>query len=535
MQANTIEIMIGLLIAACFLAWVAGRLKLPYPILLTLGGLGIGFVPWESIVGWHAQITLRAELVFLIFLPPLLYHGGMMTTWRDFVANIRPIVLLAVGLVLLTTCVVAIVVHYYIPDFSWPVAFALGAIVSPPDAIAATAITSRLRIPKRIVSILEGESLINDATALVTFRFAVAAALTAVPFVAWEAGWRLLWVSIGGVAIGILAGVVVMWLRPYIRDRAIEGTLSLLSPFIAYMPAEWIGVSGVLAAVSAGIFVARRMPLAVSARSRLRIYAVWDAVVFLLNALIFILIGLQLPQILEDLREYSPWQLLSYATLVSAVVILVRILWIFPATYVPRWISKSFARRSPAPPWRHTTIIAWAGMRGIVSLAAAMSLPDGHEGTALFPHRDLIVFLTFSVILATLVIQGLSLPLVIMAFDFEEEDDETQEELTARHSIAVAALAKLAEMEEQKVAPVALLERIRRTYDDRVRYLVSRLMGEESPSGLPAYDTISQLQRQLLQVERRSLVLLRDQNVIGDEVMRKVEMDLDLEESKLHE
>lgn len=535
MQANTVEILIGLVIAACFLAWVAGRFKLPYPILLTLGGLGIGFIPWEAITGWDAKITLRAELVFLIFLPPLLYHGGMMTPWRDFVANVRPIAMLAVGLVLLTTCVVAVFVHHYIPDFSWPVAFALGAIVSPPDAIAATAITSRLSIPKRIVSILEGESLINDATALVAYRFAVGAALLTVPFVAWEAGWRLVWVSVGGVAIGLLAGVVVMRVRPYIRDQAIEGTLSLLSPFIAYVPAEWIGVSGVLAAVAAGMYVARRMPLAVSAGSRLRLYAVWDAVVFLLNAIIFILIGLQLPRILEDLREYSPWQLLGYATLVSAVVILVRIAWIFPATYLPRWISKSFARRDPALPWQHTTIIAWAGMRGIVSLAAAMALPDGHEGTALFPHRDLIVFLTFSVILATLVIQGLSLPLMIMAFDFKEEDEETQEELTARHSIAVAALAKLAEMDEQKTAPPALIDRLRRTYDDRVRYLVSRLLGEESPSGLPAYDTISQLQRELLQVERRSLVLLRDQNVIGDEVMRKVEMDLDLEESKLHE
>jgi CPA1 family monovalent cation:H+ antiporter len=260
---------------------------------------------------------------------------------------------------------------------------------------------------------------------------------------------------------------------------------------------------------------------------------VWDALVFILNGLIFILIGLQLPRILEALRDYSPWQLLGYATLVSVVAIGMRIIWVFPATYIPRWASKKFAQRDPAPPWQNTAIIAWAGMRGIVSLAAALALPDGHGDTPAFPHRDLIIFLTFGIILATLVVQGLSLPLLIMGFGFKEEDEESQEELTARHSIAVAALAKLAEMTEMQSAPPELVERMRANYDYRVRYLVARLMGDEAKDELPAYDTLSALNRQLLMVERRALVLLRDQNVIGDEVMRKVELELDLEESKL--
>lgn len=531
MHSHTIEILIGLLIAATALAWLANRLRVPYPILLTLGGLAIGFAPWERFTGMSAEVSLRPELVFLLFLPPLLFYAGMMTTWRDFVANMRPILMLAVGLVLVTMCAVAIVAHQ-VMGFPWPAAFALGAIISPPDAIAATAITTRLRIPKRIVTILEGESLVNDATALVAYRVAIIAA--GGTFLLGTAAWWFVWAAVAGIGIGILAGVGVMWVRSRLRDPVIEGAIALMSPFIAYLPAEWCSASGVLAAVTAGIYVSRQTSRLLSARARLRGNAVWDALVFMLNGFIFILMGLQLPGILDSLRGYGYAQLLTYALIISTVAIVVRILWVFPAAYLPRLIFPKLASREPAPPWQQTTIVAWAGMRGIVSLAAALALPNGHDGGEAFPHRDLIIFLTFCVILATLVLQGLSLPFLIMAFGFKEEDEETQEELTARHATAVAVLEQLAEMKAAKSAPEELIERMRINYDDRVKHLVARLVGEEVSDDLPAYDTASRLHRELLQVERRALVLLRDQNVIGDDVMRKVELDLDLEEFKLN-
>ena len=531
MHSHTIEILIGLLIAATVLAWLANRLRVPYPILLTLGGLAIGFTPWERLFGAPVEVSLRPELVFLLFLPPLLYYAGMMTTWRDFVGNLRPILLLAVGLVLATTCAVAAVAHYYM-GFGWAAAFALGAIVSPPDAIAATAITTRLRIPKRIVTILEGESLVNDATALVAYRLALFAA--GGTFFLSSAAVGFAWNVVGGVAVGALAGAIVMWVRARLRDPIIEGAIAILAPFIAYLPAEWIGSSGVLAAVTAGIYVSRNVSRKLSARSRLRDIAVWDALVFMMNGFIFILMGLQLPAILRSLSQYSNAQLTTYALVISLVAIVVRILWVFPATYVPRWVSRSLARRDPAPPWQQTTIVAWAGMRGIVSLAAALALPNGEGGTTPFPHRDLIIFITFCVILATLVCQGLSLPLLIRSFGFQEEDADSQEELTARHATAVAVLERLATIAAERSAPPELVERVRLNYDDRVRHLVARLIDDLPPSDVPAYDTARRLHRELLQVERRALVLLRDQNMIGDEVMRKVELDLDLEEFKLN-
>jgi len=531
MHAHTIEILIGLLIAAAALAWLANRMRVPYPILLTLGGLAIGFTPWERLVGRSVDISLPPELVFLLFLPPLLFYAGMMTSWRDFVANKRAIILLAVGLVLVTMCAVAAVAHTYM-GFSWPAAFALGAIISPPDAIAATAITTRLRMPKRIVTILEGESLVNDATALVAYRLAIMAA--GGTFLLGTAAWNFIWVAIGGVAIGLLAGLIVIKVRQRLRDPMIEGAISLMAPFIAYLPAEWIHVSGVLAAVTAGIYVSRQTSRLLSARSRLRGFAVWDTLVFMLNVFIFILMGLQLPSILESLSGYGKGQLFLYAVVVSGVAIVVRIAWVFPATYLPRMLSKKFAKRDPAPPWQQTSIVAWAGMRGIVSLAAALALPNGQNGMMSFPHRDLIIFLTFAVILSTLVLQGLSLPFLIKAFGFKEEDDETQEELTARHATAVAVLQRLDEMKVTGSAPPDLVEQMRVRYDDRVRYLVMRLIDDDATESIPAYDTASQLHRELLQVERRALVLLRDQNVIGDEVMRKVELELDLEEFKLN-
>jgi CPA1 family monovalent cation:H+ antiporter len=431
---NPIETILALLVAVAALAWVAARVGVAYPILLVLGGLAIGFVPGLP------QVALNPDYVFVLFLPPLLYYAALLTTWRDFRANLRPISLLAVGLVIFTTVLVAAAAHYLIPGLSWAAAFVLGAIVSPPDAVAATAVTQRLRVPRRIVVILEGESLVNDATALVAYRFAIAAA-AAGTFSLGGAGLEFVKVAVGGVAVGYAVGVAVAWIRQRLGDDSVESIVSLLTPYAAYLPAERMHVSGVLAVVTTGIYLSRRLPMISSARVRLRMYATWETLVFLLNGLIFILIGLQLRGILERLRadDQPLGQLIAYAAAISAVAIAVRMLWVFPATYLPRLLSRRLRERDPSPPVGNVFVVAWTGMRGIVSLAAALAVPLKIPGTETpFPGRDLILFITFGVILATLVVQGLTLPPVIRWFKLTEDGEEKDEESTARYLGALA-------------------------------------------------------------------------------------------------
>src|SRR5688572_14319419 len=339
---HEIEAVLGLLIAVAAVAWLATQLKLPYPILLVLAGLGIGFIPGLP------RVRLRPDVVFLLFLPPLLYYAGLLTSWRDFKRNLRPISLLAVGLVLFTTFAVAAVAHWVV-GLGWGPAVLLGAIVSPPDAVAATAITQRLRVPRRVIILLEGESLVNDATALVAYRVTLAAMLTGF-FSVWQTGLRFLLVAVGGVVIGYLAARLVVWVRPRIRDWAVESIVSLLTPFVAYLPAEWLGVSGVLAVVTAGVYVGRRLPQITTSQSRLRLFGVWETLVFLMNGMIFILIGLQLPVILENLSAYPLATLIGYAALITLACVVARIVWVFPATYLPRRVVPWLSSRDPLPP-----------------------------------------------------------------------------------------------------------------------------------------------------------------------------------------
>lgn len=357
-----IEVILGLLVAVAVLATLASRLRVPYPILLVLGGLVLGFVPGLP------RVELPPDLVFLIFLPPLLYVSALFTSWRDFRANLRPISLLAVGLVIFTTCAVAAVAHATVEGLTWPAAFALGAIVSPTDAVAATTVAQRLGVPRRIVTVLEGESLVNDATGIVAYRIAVAA-VTAGVFSLWEAGLSFVVGSIGGVLVGLAIGRAVLWARRYAsQDPSIQNTISLLTPFAAYLLAEelptylWeqlhdrfgfpgeLHFSGVLAVVSAGLYLGRRGSDVITSSTRLQGYAVWELVTFLLNGLIFILIGLQLQYIVEGLSEYSMAELALYAALISLTVVLVRVLWVFPATYLPRILSRRLRERDPSPP-----------------------------------------------------------------------------------------------------------------------------------------------------------------------------------------
>jgi len=522
------ELVLGLFVAVAALAYLASRLRLPYPIFLVIGGLTLGFIPNLP------HVALDPGLVFLLFLPPILYHAALMTSWRDFKANIRPIGLLAFGLVLFTTALVGVAAHYW-AGMAWGPAFVLGAIVSPPDAVAATAIMSRMRMPKRIIVVLEGESLVNDATALVAYRLAVAGVIAGSTFSAWQATWQFLYVAAGGIAVGLVVGVIVAWVRKRLDDDGIEGIVSLLTPYIAYLPAEHLGFSGVLSAVTVGIYMSRRLPTITASHTRLKLYAVWDTFIFLLNGLVFILIGLQLPVVLERIRDGSLRAAIGDALLISGIVIVLRILWVFPATYVPRRLFKSIAARDPAPPLGPVFVVAWTGLRGIVSLAAALALPVklGDRFTP-FPHRDQIIFITFVVILVTLVVQGLTLPAIIRWLKLGDDGVEEREETRARFEGVHAAMSRLDAMVLLGEAKPEAIEAVRSHLQQQARYLSSRL---GDPGGVEEVELVCETQmqaeREALTAQQQMILKLRDDGVIGDEVLRRIQAELDHEESRL--
>ena len=521
---NQAEIICTLLIVVAALAILAKKVALPYPVLLVIGGLALGFVP-----GLPA-VQLEPEMVFLFLLPPLLYPAAAFTSWRDFRANLSPISLLAVGLVLFTTAFVAVVAHA-LTGLPWPAAFVLGAIISPTDAIAATAIANRMRVPQRIVTILEGESLVNDATALVAYRFAIAAMMSG-KFSLSEASVRFVLVALGGTGIGLTVGWLASQLQRRLDDPPVQITISLLTPFAAYIPAERLHVSGVLAVVASGLFLGWRAPRIFTSRTRLNLYVFWEMMVFLLNGLAFVLIGLQLPRILHTLSGHSLRQLVWHGVLISCVAIVVRIAWVFTSTHLLRLMSASLRKKDPYPAWQNVAIVAWAGMRGVVSLAAALAVPVTLSDGSPFPGRDYILFITFCVILATLVLQGLSLPVLIRRLGVMDDGLVNMEERTARLKANEAAVAYLGEVDSQ--FPADIVERLRAEYDDRIRQLeVCASPGGDCSDALfaPSYQ---RLQQDALDVERRTIIQLRDEYVINDEVLRRIQSDLDHAEARLH-
>ncbi len=521
------EIFVGLLLTVAVLALLARKISIPYPILFVLGGLLLGLIPKLP------RVRLDPEWIFLFVLPPLLYPAALFTPWRDFRANLRPIGLLAVGLVLFTTVTVAYLAHRYM-DLPLAAGFVLGAIISPPDAIAATAIADRLKVPRRIVTILEGESLVNDATALVAYRVAVAALVTGTFSLPHACGEFFL-VGFGGNAVGLAVGWVAEQFHKRVEDPPIEITVSLLTPYVAYLLAERIGVSGVLAVVTTGLYLGMRMPELLSFKTRLQGGPVWDILEFLLNGFVFILIGLQLPEVLRTLSGYSisVQRLVRFALLISLAAILIRILWVFPATYLPRFFFKGIRRHDPYPPWRQVAIVAWTGMRGVVSLAAALAIPLQLQNGSPFPARELILFLTFVVIVATLVVQGLSLPFLIRGLGIQEDRSMEKEEREARLQANQAALEKLEHIAEHDPAKADALQRLRVEYEDHIRQLEG---AEPQSAGTPLrlfsseYERLSQ---EALRVERMSIIRLRDADVISDEVLRRIQRDIDLAEARL--
>jgi monovalent cation/hydrogen antiporter len=532
-----IELVLGLLVAVAALAMLAHRLSVPYPIVLVLGGLLIGFVPGLP------DVQLAPDLVFLLFLPPLLYISAFYTSVRDFRAHARPILSLAIGLVVATTMVVAAVVHAAVPGLDWAVAFTLGAIVSPPDAVAATAILRRLPVPRGIVTVLEGESLLNDAAGLVAFRVALAAAVTG-SFSATQAVGGFVLVGAGGVAVGLAVGWIVARLRRPLHDPPVEITISLLTPFAAYLPAEVLGVSGVLATVACGLYLGRQAPSLMEADTRVQGRAVWETLVFLLDGLVFILIGLQLPSIVMHLADRPLLGLVGLAALVCGTVVVVRFVWMF----VTDWLAHPRrARADTRTAWREDVVLSWAGMRGVVSLAAALALPLTTASGALFQERDLLIFLTICVILVTLVGQGLTFPWVLRVLRVHGDGAEEQEEASAREVATQAARDRIEALSADWPDHLPLIDTLRAQYAHRASHFDDRGSAADSPQsptdsrGRSAAASAAEqeliehraIRHAVIEAERDAIIDLRDREEISDDVQRRIERDLDLEELRM--
>ena len=516
--------LLAVLVAVALLLVAAERTNIPYPILLVVGGLGLGFIPGIP------DVQLPPDLVLVAVLPPLLYGTAFFTSLRDLRENAFAITLLAIGLVLSTMVIVAVVAHELIPGLSWPVAFVLGAVVSPTDPTAATAIAERLGLPRRLVALIEGESLVNDGTALVAYKFAVIAVVSGSFSLADAAGSFALNV-VGGIAIGLGVGFLVRQLRRRITDPALAITLSLMSGYFAYLPATAAGVSGVLAAVTIGIYMGWYTPELTTWQTRLQGIAVWEILFFLLNALLFALIGLQLPVIVDALAGYSAAQLVGYAAAVALAVVAARFLWVIPGTYLTAWTRKN--KRPIQNPGRASLVLGWSGMRGAVSLAAALALPLSTDAGSAFPNRELIIFLTFGVILASLVVQGLSLPAVVKLLGLEDEGRAEKEETKARLYAAEAALARLEELADEEWVREDTLERMRGLFGFRRERFRSRFDPESDGAVESRSQDFQRLMRQLLEAERNAVFDLRRERRIDDLVMRRVIRDLDLEEARL--
>jgi len=518
-----LQVVLFLLLCAVALGWVARRLEFPYPIALVVGGGLLGFVPRLP------QLPLDPQFLLALVLPPILYQAALLTSWRDFRANIRPIGLLAIGLVIATTLAVGATLKLLIGDIPWAVAFVLGAIVSPPDAVAATAILSRLNMPRRLVTILEGESLVNDASGLVLYRFAVAAAINGT-FSLFDASLQFVGAAAGGVVVGIVMGRLFVMVHRHLGDAFIEVLTTLAVPYVAYIFAESLHTSGVLAVVAAGLVRGRYSPEIVSAEMRIIARSVWNLLVFLLNSLVFVLIGMQLSGIASRLTGYSVGELFLYGAFVSVVAIAVRFAWIYLATYLPLAV-KAWRGLPAAPPIEgEVFIMGWCGMRGIVSLAAALALPISLEdGAAAFPERDLIVFLTFFVIAVTLVLQGLTLKPLIRNLRIGKDWSFQEEHQRAKIALGKAAIAAIDAVTARQEIPDQLAERIRAEFAEKITLAV--------PDGLvlshSGADIARQLREAAVRAERQELIRMWRDNQISDEVLHHIEEDLDYQESRI--
>lgn len=526
-----IELLIVLLAAAALLAQLAILMRVPYPIFLVLGGLALGFIPGTVL----PSVEIPPEAILLIFLPPLLNAAAFSSSPRDLRAHLRPISMLAVGLVLATMFAVALVAHYVV-GLPWAPAFVLGAILSPTDLVAAEATFSRLGVPERVSSVVSGESLLNDGTGLVAYRVALAAVVTGA-FSIWDAGLNFLVVSVGGIGIGLILAFVLLPLWARLRDPAVLVMVSLLLPYGVYILAEEVlHVSGILAVVAFGLVQGWRAPVLFSeASTRLQALSFWSVTTFTLEALLFLLIGQQFPAILRRLSDEPAGGLVLYAALIFLAVTGVRLLWFFTTPYLHPVFDRLLRGRYLRAPWRERLVMSWGGMRGGVSLAAALAIPLTVADGSAFPNRDLILFLTVAVILATLVLQGFTLAPLIKVLRLEpDEDSNTVAELRARLKAAHAALGRLEALcDVDSIAP-GTQERMRDYYEERIRrYTAGLEAGRRTEEYEQGSSTWRRWRRSLISAERETILELRNRGEISPETMRRIERDLDLEESRI--
>jgi monovalent cation/hydrogen antiporter len=510
------------------LTTLAQRFKIPYPIVLFMGGVVLSLLPHLP------QIALNPDVVFLVVLPPLLYVGGFNTSWRDFHHNIVSILMLAFGLVGFTVLGVALGTSWLIPGFDYRLGAVLGAVVSTTDAIAATSIAKRLGLPRRIVDILEGESLVNDASGLLALQFAVALVVAGRRTGPGLAMLELAWLIAGGIAIGLFAAFVIHRVSLEITDSPVEITLSLATPYLAYLAAEGIHASGVLSAVVCGLYLGRKNSETLSINARIESTAVWKTLEFGLNGLVFVLMGLQLRLILSGIHDLSMGQLVRYGATFAILVVALRIFWVYPGAVIAYWIRQKLQHQpEPYPPNKQIFIVAWTGMRGVLALAAAISLPTALENSAPFPQRDFIIFLTFCVIFVTLVLQGLTLPAMIRKLGLSAGSERSLEEQQARLVILHAVLDYLKDLSRQAKSEHATI------YEDLIRRYRTRatLIEAGSEERRPEQELVlaryeRNLTHELWALERATAVRLRNEDKINDELLRSIERELDLSEAR---
>ncbi|MGC5346209.1 Na+/H+ antiporter [Streptomyces sp. DT24] len=519
--------LVALVAASAAVAGAARRTPVPAPLVLVAAGLVAGYLPGVP------AYTLDARIVLPLLLPPLLHTAAVDSSYLDLRANARPVALLSVGYVLFATFAVGWLAYLFVPGLPLTAALVLGAVVAPPDAVTAAAIARRVGLPARVTTILQGESLVNDATAITAYKVALAAAVG--EGMSWGAGiGEFLLAAFGGVGVGLVLMVPLHWLRTHLKEALLQNTLSLLIPFVAYAAAERVHASGVLAVVVVALYLGHRS-WQVDFATRLQEAAVWKMVAFVLESAVFALIGLQLPVVLKDLGAYTPGQAVGYAVAVFVTVVVVRFLWVYPATYLPRWLSKRIREREPGTDWTSPLIVGWAGMRGVVSLAVAFSIPLVTHGGGPFPSRSLLLFLTFTTVIGTLVVQGLTLPLLVRVLKLPGRDPqaETLAEAQAQSEASTAAEARLDELldEERNRLPPPLTDRLRSVLERRRNAVWERLGAPNPVTGESADETYRRLAGEMIETERSVFVRLRDERRIDDEMLRTLLRRLDLEEA----
>jgi CPA1 family monovalent cation:H+ antiporter len=522
---NFIEPAIFILLFAILSVPIATRFHLPLEIFLVIGSCIISLSPWMP------TFQLDPHIVFNLFLPPILFYAAYFTSWRDLKFNFRPISLLAFGLVVITMIVVAIISKLVLSEFTWAECFLLGAIISPTDATSATSIIKKLGAPRRIITILEGESLVNDATALILFRFSLAVILGS-SFSLPQAAGHFVLVAAGGIILGLVAGGISTYLLPKINSVVAETTFTFITAFTCYLVSESVGVSGIIATVVCGIYCGMRFPEIVSSFTRVNAKASWNTLIFIINGFVFTLIGLELPLVIKNLQADSLSMLILYGLIISVVVIFIRLIWVYPMAYLPRLFFASIEYKDPMPSWKILFLVGWSGMRGIVSLAAALSIPFFLSPGIAFPHRDLIIFITYCVIVVTLIVPTLSLPIILSIFHLTDEEDEMKQEAIARIYAIKNSMKHIEELAHREKIPSEIINDFRKQLSRRLKVVKTQLNEKPYSTLTNEYLALKRLVLTAIESERRTLLELRKSGEIHDEVFHRLSDELDIEEMR---